>query len=222
MPFTVHSDHRDFFEKNNFIELEELFSLEQVDALNRLLDQALSNRTRARKETRTQTQTQTLFVDGYDLWREDAQIKKIAHKHNIAEVVAEIFRTTPLRIAFDLFVAAGHTSPFPKELPLTESSCLQPLVGALLVQLGDATGEVSGFPLPSKKGNVLLISPQLPIPWPTLFATPGLRLFMMSFGGQKTLYRAEIKDPHAPFLKKLGYVYGDYLKDALHPILVRK
>ncbi|MES2121313.1 MAG: hypothetical protein V4492_00875 [Chlamydiota bacterium] len=222
MPFTVQLEHRDFFEKNKFIELEELFSVEQVDVLNRHLDQALSNRTKTRKEARTQTQTQTQFVDGYDMWREDAQIKKITQKHNIAEVVAEIFRTTPLRIAFDLFLAAGHTSPFSKELPLTESSCLQPLTGALLLQLSDSTGEVSGFPLPSKKGNVLIISPQFPIPWPTLFATPGIRLFMMGFGGQKTLYRAEIKDPHAPFLKKLGYVYGDFLKDSSHPLLVRK
>lgn len=224
MPFTTTLEHRDFFGKNHFIELEELFTKEQVDALNLELDETLNKRVKARKELLAQTKSNAFFVDGYDLWRDNAAIQKMTQKLSIASVVSEIFEACPLRIAFDLLLEKEHSNAplFSKELPLSESSCMQPLTGALFLQLTDCDGLPGSFPLPTKKGNVLLIGPQLVIPWPELFAMPELRLLMIAFGGQNTLYRAEIKDPHSPSLKKLGYVFGDRLSDALHPLLIRK
>jgi hypothetical protein len=76
--------------------------------------------------------------------------------------------------------------------------------------------------MPVKAGNALFISASLPLPWTQLFSIKGLEFLLIGYAADKTLFKADTKDPHAVDLKKMGYVFNDYLKDNLHTLLIRK
>lgn len=224
MRFALNADHRDFFQKNNYIELEELLTPIQANLLRKHIERTLAARLQISIEKLTNTPAAELFQVGYDLWRDDETIRKSVHKRAYASLAAELLHAHALRLAFDAYIQTSKQSscPFLETLPLQEISCLFPLVGGLILPLKDLEEPCNSFPLPLKAGNGLFISATLPIPWPQLFQTPGLHLLVVGFGQEKTFFRADTRDAHAIHLKKLGYVFNDLLREDLHPLLLRK
>jgi hypothetical protein len=224
MRFALTADHRDFFNKNNFIEFEEMLSSDQAAALKTNVEQVLAARLHIPKEKLAGRQSTQLFQAGYDLWRDNEIIKKTEQKNAFAALASELLQVLPLRFAFDQYVFAsrGSDSPFSQSFTLQETSCLFPLAGALILPLEDMLQPLADFPLPLKSGNGLFISPSLPIPWPKLYSIPNLCFIVIGFAMKKTLFRADTRDPHAVNLKKLGYAFNDFLKDSLHPLLIMK
>lgn len=224
MRFAINANHRDFFYKNQYIEMEGILSLDQVAALKKNADTLLGARLRHPVEKLGQKSGTQLFQAGYDLWRDSDDIKKITHKNTFATIAYELFQILPLRYAFDqyIYTTQNSQSVFPQPLSLDELSCLRPLAGALILPLEDLKHPFPSFPLPLKAGSGLFITPSLPIPWPELFATPDLRLMIIGFGLDRTTFCPDTSDPHAVNLKKLGYVFNEHLKDSLHPVLLRR
>lgn len=223
MRFALASEHRDFFYKNHFIEFEELFTLEQIHSLKEAIQAALCQRLQMTPYQIEKKNGLELFRDGYDLWRESDPVKKMSQKKSLLKVAADLFQKQELKIAFDQYIATQTPTqaPFAKATTLSEISCLKPLVGILLIQLKDQQEPVLNFPLPLKAGNALFFSPDFPLPWPLLFATSGLSFYLIAFGEDGTLFRADTIDPHATVLKKLGYTFGDHLKNDLHPTIFK-
>lgn len=224
MRFSLTANHREFFNKNQYIEFEEILPLNQVATLKKNAEETVARRLKIPKEKLTRTPAPDIYQAGYDLWRDCEAIKKITQKHALADLASELFQVVPLRYAFDQFFSMTQCTCSPYALPvsLQELSCIQPLAGALLLPLCDLESPPSFLPLPIKAGHGLFISPNLPLPWPELFSTPGLCFILVAFAPQKTLFRADSKDPHAVSLKRLGYVFNDHLNDSLHPIVLRK
>ncbi len=224
MRFTISAEHRDFFIKNHFIELETLISPQQIEALYKHAEETVAKRLRLPVHQLKARPAPEIYQAGYDLWRDCEPIKKIAHKQSFAEIACDLMQTMPLRYGFDQYFAMTKCTVSPYDVPssLQEISCLSPLAGAMIVPLQDLSSPPSFFPMPLKKGNVLFISPTFSLPWPQLFSTPELCFFMIAFAMEKTCFRADSHDPHAVSLKKLGYVFNDLLSDKLHPILLRK
>ena len=224
MRLSITADHCEFFNKNKYIEFEVLLPLDQVTSLQKNAEEIIAQRLRKPKERFNKKTAPEIYMAGYDLWRDNEAIKKITHKHSLALIASELFQVSPLRYGFDQYFSMIHctNSPYSSPLSLQEMSCLQPLAGALLLPLQDLTAPLDFFPLPLKMGSGLFISPNLPIPWPQLFATHGLQFLLIAFTSNKTLFRADSKDLHAVSLKKLGYVFNDPLNDSLHPIVLRK
>ena len=224
MRFSITADHREFFNKNQYIELEELLPLDQVAILKKNAEETIAKRLKIPQEKLARSPAPDIYQAGYDLWRDCDAIKKITQKHSLAAVASELFQVVPLRYGYDQYFSMTQCTGSPYALPvsLQEISCLQPLAGALLLPLHDLNSPPSFLPLPIKAGSGLFISPNLSLPWPQLFSTPGLSFFLIAFATAKTLFRADSKDPHAVSLKKLGYVFNDHLNDSLHPIVLRK
>jgi hypothetical protein len=224
MRFSLTADHREFFNKNQFIELEEVLPLDQVALLKKNAEETVAKRLGVTVGKLSHRPAPDIYQAGYDLWRNSEAIKKITHKHSLAAVDSELFQTVPLRYAYDQYFAMTHCTSSPYALPvsLQEISCLQPLAGALILPLHDLASPPSFFPLPLKMGSGLFISPNLSLPWPELFFAPGLEFLLIAFSPHKTSFRADSKDPHAVSLKRLGYVFNDQLNDSLHPIVLRK
>lgn len=224
MHFSTNGSHLDFFKKNHHIAFEEILSPAAVDTLNTLLDSALAKRLHTTVEKTAKISAVDLFQAGFDLWREDEKLKKATQKHNLTAIASELFQIDILRIAFDQLILTPQAgkAPFAEPMTLQDGCCINPLAGALVVQLKDNAPQIAEFPLPSEKGTALFLSPQFLIDWPTLFGTEGLRFLMIGFGREKSLFRADTKDPHAVALKKLGYVFGDRLSNSIHPILIRR
>lgn len=224
MQFALTPDLREFFNKNSYIELQGLLSADQVALLRKNADETLSARLRLPVSKLAELSTVDLFKTGYDLWRNNEEIKKIVHKKSLATLAAELFQTLPIRLAFDeyIYTSGKSTAPFSESFPLQETSCLSPLAGALVIPLEDLSQPLPFFPLPLNTGNGLFISPSLPIPWKQLYSTPGLRFLILGYGMKKTFFRPDTRDPHAVNLKMLGYVFNDCLRESHHPLLLRK
>lgn len=224
MRLALSADHKEFFLKNNYIEFEELLSPAQAEELRKNADEALASRIRISATKPGYSPAKAAFHAGYDLWRDNAAVKKAVHKKEFALLASELFQTLPLRCAFDQYLSTAQTSasPFSEGATLQESSCLTPLAGALFLVLEDLLRPLSSFPLPINAGNGLFISPSLPIPWPEIFSLPDLKMLIIGYSGKRTMFSADTRDPRAADVKMQGYVYNEFLSDAKHPILIQK
>ena len=200
-------DQKEFFQKNRFIEIERLLPLETLSQIEKLSDLTLAKR------------SENSFLQGYDLWRDSKELKEILHKRSLIKIIAELFNTFPLRIAFDQYIKATSPSPIQTTWALEELSCIKPLAGSMLIPLAFSKPLKSHFPFP-QKGNILFLAPDYPIPWPLLFGLEGLKLLIVSFAPEKAIYQQETRDPHQHVLKKWGYVFGDSLNNQHHPLLI--
>ncbi len=225
MRFAITADHREFFKKNNYIEFENILPADQVSSLKKNAEETISKRLKFSPSKLKAKTAPDIYYAGYDLWRENEEIKKITHKNAFATVASELFQTLPLRYGFDQYFSmfnCAAASPYDVPSTLQEISCLSPLAGGLILPLEDLPSPPTFFPMPLKSGSALFISSSFSLPWPHLFATCGLNFFMIVYATEKTMFRAGSHDPHAAALKKLGYVYNEMLKDSVHPILLRK
>jgi hypothetical protein len=102
---------------------------------------------------------------------------------------------------------------------LNTVSSIQPLAGVLLFHLSGSSLP-SPF-LPSRPENVMVLSPDLTIPWEIFFQLPHQSYFLIAYAAPEAIYVLEKKDPHTHALKKLGYVFGDRLQNGHHPIVFR-
>ncbi|MEK7339919.1 MAG: hypothetical protein AABZ92_04305 [Verrucomicrobiota bacterium] len=201
-------DQKEFFQKNRFIEIEGLLPLEKITQIEKLSDLTLAKR------------SENSFLQGYDLWRDNKELKEILHKRSLIKIIAELFNTFPLRIAFDQYIKATSPSPIQTTWALEELSCIKPLAGSMLIPLSFSKPLKSHFPFPQKIGNVLFLAPDYPIPWPLLFGSEGLKLLIVNFAPEKAIYQQETRDPHQHVLKKWGYAFGDSLNNQHHPLLI--
>jgi|SRR5579862_8653209 len=226
MRFVFTLEQRDFFRKNHFIEFEGMLSSKQAALIDKEAQELLSGRLRTPFSQWDTLPPLALYKAGFDLWREALAIRKATQKLPIVHIASELFDTAPLRIAFDQFcLTSSPHPPFQKSFSLTEISSIKPLAGGILFLLEDLSDDVlqkTAFPLPKKAGNALFLSADFPIPWPMLFAIPGLHVLFVAFAPEKSFYRQEPNDPHSPLFKKQGYVFNDQLKEELHPLLYGK
>jgi hypothetical protein len=52
-------------------------------------------------------------------------------------------------------------------------------------------------------------------------STPHQRYLLIVFANRRAQYVLNANDPHAHALKHKGYVFGDRLREELHPIVIR-
>jgi hypothetical protein len=221
MRHAVTLEHRDFFSKNRYIEFDGMLSEEQVILLQKEIDQTLSQKLPIKQPSCIET-----FQAGYDLWRENATIKKWAFKNTFAEVAAALLQTHLFRIAFDQYLCPdGASTPLSGTASLSLISSAKPLSCAFLICLSGgtipSTIDTSQSPLPLKEGNVVFFSPQLPIAWDLMFQLKHFRWLLVAYAPKQAIYHLENKDPHTHAWKRLGYVFGDSLNDSVHPIIFR-
>lgn len=215
MRFFLTDDQKEFFQKHRYLEIEELFPLEKITQIEKLCDETLTKRLHVKNAPLE------AFIQGYDLWRDNKELKEILHKRSLIKIIADLFDVFPLRIAFDQYLkATSPTPPIQTTWSLEELSCIKPLSGSLLIPLAFSKPLKSHFPFPQKIGNILFLAPDYPIPWPLLFALEDLKLLIVNFAPEKALYQKEIRDPHQHVLKKWGYVFGDSLNNQHHPLLI--
>ena len=224
MRLTITFDHREFFNKNHYIEFEGIISPDQAAALKKECEEVIAKRLQLTPARLHQCPAPQIYQAGYDLWRDSGSIKKSTQKNTFASLASELTQVLPIRYGFDQYFATTKCTVSAYDVPLSlqEISSMKPLACGLLLALNDLAAPPSFFPMPLKTGSGLFISPSFALPWPQLFSTPGLSFLLIAYAQQKTFFCADTRDPHAVSLKKLGYVFNDLLKDSLHPILHRK
>ncbi|PIS02384.1 MAG: hypothetical protein COT85_05140 [Chlamydiae bacterium CG10_big_fil_rev_8_21_14_0_10_42_34] len=69
------------------------------------------------------------------------------------------------------------------------------------------------MPLPTKSANILFFRPEILLDWPHVLSDVYIALFALP----NAVYIHNPNDPDTNYLKKLGYSFGDQLKNEQHP-----
>lgn len=216
MQFTLASAHQDFFTQHQYIEFENVFSLEEMQSLQSAIQEVLVKREKKIIETRSPKE---LFKVGRDLWRDHPDIKKVVLHKRLAKIASPLFRQPIIRIAYDqaLISEIPGEPIFSEPFSLQKVSCFQPIAGAVILRL---SYDLTPPPLlPQKIGSALFVGPNFPIPWSSFLQNTPSSFFLIAYSTERTVYVLEKQDPHTHALKQLGYGFGDLLEERTHPII---
>lgn len=128
---------------------------------------------------------------GRDVWRSSGLLKKISLSPQLAEIAAVLSHKKSLRIAYDQRIQG--------EFKFLNHS-IKPVIGLFVLLENE------------KVGNVIFFNPKFP---PEKLANS----FVIVYCEPKTQYLYEPKDPHTHLLKKLGYTFGELLRNDTHPLI---
>ena len=226
MKFLLNADHHHFFMKNRYIAFDELLSISEAKELKKALDAVIAQKLGMPAAHIKLTSPECIFGSGHDLWRKDPLIKKMVMQKRFAEIASPLFSCTPLRLAYDQYVVSNPAAaPFLHPKSLQQMSCIQKITGGLLLILSEtrAGSPISPqeFSVPQTIGSGIFLSPEFQIPWPKIFQLENLSALLIVYTQEKSLYILEPQGIHTQALKKLGYGFGDHLKDHTHPIVLR-
>lgn len=196
MGFGLTKEHHDFFHKHHFIEFEDLLSTKESETLKKAIDLI--------------SISEDWIHEGHDVWRLKEAIKKVTLHKGLAEIALHLCKKKPLRIAYDQ-VIEGPLSKNP--LNLIEASSIRRVVCGLTLQLDKASTAESPL-VPKKQGSGVFFSPFCQLNFPE-----HCHLLMIAYTERTSQYIHEKRDPNLHALKKLGYVFGDRLKNDTHPLL---
>lgn len=231
MHFSINKEHRDFYSKNQWIEVEGIFNPSQIEALLSEIAEVMGQRLKENSEKVLSTMPEKIFQHGRDLWRDNPAIKKTLFKKSLAEVVSELIQQKPLRFGFDQLYPApdlpfvfkeGYSELLSKSYTLKEMTCIQGvLCGAILCVKPPASPEAikSTGVFPITPGSITFISPDLPLPFEELNQRSGALYIMIVYVQKSSVYTLEERDPHTHAFKQIGYALSDKLSDKLNPIV---
>ncbi len=252
MKFSTAKEHRDFFQKNGWIEFEDLVSQQLLEQVNRAVDRTVADRLTNPDGKTAPFSSEKHYLAGRDLWRADPLLKKFISQAKFAEIAVELTEKIPLRLGFDQLFPRLCESLYEKEpsylyssflkedYTLQEASCLSGLAVGIMLSLGPCSERLGSqrvlpdalwnreprpgviTPFPSKPGHAVFFQPQRPIRWNFIAEQGANRFLLIVYTGSTAYYQRETNDPHVHALKKLGYVFNDRLTDRLHPVVIRQ
>lgn len=231
MNFTVIREHREFFRKHHWIECDGVLSQEELKRFSEGIPAVLAERTETKSSVMIKAFDKQNFAIGQDLWRSGAApLKKMILSRSLAGIAGELIEQKPLRFGYDaLFPAVAKTptrdayASFLHTTPtLEEMSCIQGvLCGAMLCLSAEAPiSEENPTTLFSKTpGNAVFFSPDWPLPLHEIYQNPGYTYLLLVYVKANAVYCLQQGDPHLHNFKRLGYSFGDRLKEPIHPIV---
>ena len=232
MKFAVASEHREFFNKNGYIQFADVLTPEQLQGLSRDLKQALVNRLQLASHYELERlSTANVFLKGRDLWRELPAIRKTISSPSLLDMAWEFLQVKPLRIGDDQYLprssristVVGKPTLYEQLLAvqasLSEISSIQGTVCGWLLCINSEAKEESVGVVPSTPGHGVFFSADYPIPFDQL--DPNSDFFMITYALQKSVYIHNENDCLGTLFREQGCNYGDKLTDKLNPIVLR-
>lgn len=235
MKFAVASEHRDFYQKNQLIEFNDLLSADQLAELNKQIDEHIASKLGIPAYKVKNASPEAQFNAGRDLWRVNEQLKRMITMPKLAEIGSELIEYKPLRMGYDqlfpetkpLFdpfaVKATYSQFVNRQRSLHEVSCLRDIACGLLVCLaGPEQMKSETQSIFSKTpGSGVYFNPELSVDFSEIEEYGNHRYILIVYGRGSSVYALNQDDPHTHALKHLGYVFGDKLNDKLNPIIYR-
>ena len=235
MRFEISQQQLNFFVKHGYIEFENLILQEDAKRLSQALDQTLERRSAGLIDEKTPL---TLYANGRDLFRDSPYIRSFATRRKLSMVASQLIQKNSIRLAFDQAIRTGRNNLTSQQIfphiyaertRLDQISCFQGLYLALIISLNydnkDREEDIrieeidQLIPYPRKFGRCLFIRRDIPLYLEPLFQRTDRSFYLIAYAQPKTLYILNENDPNTQILKKLGYAFGDHLKDEFHPIV---
>jgi hypothetical protein len=226
MRFSLPNSYSEFFLKHHVLEVEDLLSTQDAMSLSEKTEKHLLDN--LHQKPLNITSNSELWKAGKNHWLIDPEIKKILFRLQLGEICHFLFKKRPIRLAYTqaVFTESKQDSPFSTPTVLEEISSSSPLLGGVLLCLSSSENQEEVMPLTPdlktiKAGRAFFFSKEYPLPFPEIFQQKGLRMLLLAFTPGKVRYKLEPKDTHTHELKKLGYGFGDLIKEDLCPYLYR-
>ena len=243
MKFSLAKEQRDFFEKHGLLEIEGLISSSQLEVLNSCVLKFMRKEAALERRTVASVDPKNYFLAGRDLWRENPEIKKIIFHKCFSEIASQLNFRAPFRLGSDQYLPQGFISNANESL--NDGSSFQGIVFGYIICLKSGCLEVSKVteisevlenfslegPVDSDEpphspfslipGNVVFIHPDFPVDYSLLKQRAGCDYIFVTLIKDKSVYFYRKSDLQTHYLKKLGYVFGDRIKEETHPIIYR-
>lgn len=222
MKFTLDKASFEAFNKDKWVELEGFYTPERIQEINGVIDRLIAEKKLERKED--------IMASSHDLFRKIDGYSRLLQLPWLADIVYELASEKPLRLAYDQLYQAGMSSFdqsresefFNGTKILSEVSSMNEIVLGVMIALKVSEGvSEEALPFSQEAGRIAVISPEIEIPFDMLKTRLADRYLLLVFSTKRAQYLYNPKDPQNHLLKHLGYVYGDKLKDTLHPIILR-
>lgn len=239
MKFATAKEHRDFFQKEGWIEFERMISDEQLELLNKAIDHTLADRLNTTSDKFSSVSSERFFMQSRDLWRSNPHLFKLICQTRLTETVNALIEKKPFRLGYDQLFPSWNAHPFSKKdssfysdfleknSALETVSCLTDLACGVLVALNSG-GEMREIQSRDKlnifskhSGNIVFFKPNLIIDWKHLKSCTNQRFYLIVYTHPHSHYQLQTNDPHTHELKRIGYILNDKLSDKLHPIVYR-
>jgi hypothetical protein len=211
MKFTTAKEHRDFFQKQGWIEFEDLISSEQITAIQQQVEQTVMSRL-----PRSHMSLEEGYMQGHDLWRSNSLLRKWATHPKLAQIASELIEKKPLRLGYDQFFPSSlkqgqsiHKVSCKTPLSLKEIASLEEVSSIdgiscglmLCLKVADDHNEKTLPPeginvFPSTQGHVIFFRPTYPVNWGSLFDYPNRAFYLITFTCENAYYEANPYDPH--------------------------
>jgi len=235
MRYCIDHEETNCFERNGFVLLKELLSPKKIQKLlssfHNIFQEQKDSIESQKREAREGIDTSFY---GRDVAIQSPEVRKILFSKEIGQIACHLSLKKKLRYGGD-WLWQGNHMPWimgAEDSTLSSSFCINPIVLACLIALTDLNqGEshVEGkespnesLYLPEKAGDALYFSSNLNFPWLSLQKKETNQKFLLFvYAEEGVAYMLNPLDPHTHYLKRLGYVFGDRLKETTHPHIVR-
>jgi len=225
MKFAIVSEHRNYFERYQKVELEGFFSQQQLEKFSLAVEGAISSRFSVPQDKFCHLTYDKQFKAGRDVWREDLAVKKWVTSSSLAEIASELTHVRPLRLCYDQFIPSRISPQIflsNSEKTLETISCIQGVLCGIMVCLKGFCHPKEGSIFPSKAGNAIIFSSTKAIDFSELQTFPEDVCFLLiTYSSKNSVYMRNDADTHVHEFKNLGYVFGDRLTDDINPIVYR-
>lgn len=224
MKFAVGKEHKAFFEKHKLLELEGVFSSDEVSLLNDEVIRVLSRR----GSTMSPEQD---YEAGRDLWRESEAVRKKICSRRIVELLYQLTEKRPIRLGFDQYFpeidadeqerGGNYAGLLRSSYSLQEMCSIQGVIGGFCLALKGSSSQDSeeDSPFPSQKGNVSFLHPERVMHYPSSSKGRGGRYYLVVYSSSNSLYIRNRNDPLSGTFIQLGYSSGDRLVDNKNPLV---
>ncbi len=221
MRFATNLDHKKFFHKNRYIEFTEILSANEAKALKENADRVLLKRLSCKEEQIAKKSTKDIFTQGRDFWREDPSYKKIALHQNLANIAASLVGAQTFRMGYDHYIRKGYDAITLSPTSLQNISSIQKIYGGMLIRISGTSESLTNetaFPIPKNPGDAIFFHPEYLLSWEALFQDLESSFYLIVYAHGEARYIPNEKDIQPNFLKKVGYMQGEFLRNDLNPL----
>ena len=215
MKHIVEYSQIELFKTNQYLELEGLLAAAKLKELTNCINQELA------KIRKIQIEPSSAFLHFHDLFKQIGILKKLLTSPAMANVISHLTNEKYFRLLFDQMLIYPKAKNFPDKLNLKNDLSFQGVILGALIQF-EGTCESSNDYFPKQLGNITFFNPEFNLDLTDFLAPTSKEILLVGFGAQDSRYRFKESDPHTHLLKNYGYVFGDPLTNAHHPLFFCK
>ncbi|NGX56294.1 MAG: hypothetical protein K1060chlam5_00532 [Candidatus Anoxychlamydiales bacterium] len=216
MKFLIKDKQIKFFKDNGFIEFSDFFLNDERNNLFEEIKQTISKKLNTNINN---ADSLDIYKNSRDLFRSSKFIKSFDLSRNLSQISYALSNLNSLQLAFDQSLIGNVKSFFKDSCSINDLFCFKGLEIIILIKLDDSDFEIKDDLLSIKPNNIIFLNPNKIINFKPYFDY-FLNFFLIGYARSNNLMYIENKnDINLHLIKKMGYGFGDNLKNNNFPII---